>query len=138
MKRLLKKLVIESSSNPIIQVGRYLVAGGTAFMVDFATLWLLSEKAELSLHLSVVVAYVLGLIITYTLSIYWIFDKRQRDNWRSEFTIFAIIGLIGLALTSLFMWLFTDILLLHYMLSKIITTIVVFVWNFIAKKRILF
>ena len=44
------------------------------------------------------------------------------------------IGVIGLGLDTLFVWIFTDSLKIYYMLSKIISTILVFIWNFGARK----
>jgi len=52
----------------------------------------------------------------------------------AEFLSYALIGVIGLGFDTLFVWLFTDILLFYYMLSKIIATILVFIWNFTARK----
>jgi putative flippase GtrA len=36
------------------------------------------------------------------------------------------------------MWLLADKAGIHYLVSKVITTVLVFIWNFIAKKTILF
>ena len=46
--------------------------------------------------------------------------------------------MVGLGLTELFMWLFTDIIGLHYMLSKAITLWIVFSWNFSARRFLVF
>lgn len=132
------KSLINKSSNLYVQLLRYLVAGGAAFAVDFGLLYFLTESLKVHYLLSTVIAYTVGLIITYLLSIYWIFDKRRARNWILELAIFALIGIVGLGLTSLSMWLLTDKFHVHYLFSKIITTGIVFVWNFIAKKLILF
>ena len=51
---------------------------------------------------------------------------------------FAIIGVIGLIFNELIMYAGTDILHLHYMVSKLISTAIVFFWNFFARKFLLF
>ena len=48
------------------------------------------------------------------------------------------VGIIGLGLTEGLMWFFTDLVGLHYMLSKLVTAALVLLWNFIARKIILF
>lgn len=106
--------------------------------MDFGLLYFLTECIGVHYLLSTTIAYAVGLIITYLLSIYWIFDKRSTRNWVVELAIFTLIGVIGLGLTSLFMWLLTEKFYVHYLLSKIVTTGIVFIWNFIAKKLILF
>ena len=55
-----------------------------------------------------------------------------------EFAVYAIIGVMGLGLTELLMYLFTDKLAVHYIISKIIVAAIVLVWNFFARKLILY
>jgi len=139
----LKEIIVELIKNPSgkiwIQMFRYLVSGGIAFIVDAGLLTVLSELAgEELLLLWTGIGFTAGLTITYLLSILWVFDKRSIQNRYAEISIFVIIGVIGLILTEAFMWIFAKHFGIHYLLSKIITTILVFIWNFIAKKTVLF
>ena len=122
-----------------IQIFRYLVSGGTAFLVDSGLLTLLTETLGSGhLLLWTAIAFSAGLVVTYLFSIFWVFDNRSMKSRTAEVLIFVLIGVSGLALTELFMWLFARKAGLHYLIAKIITTVLVFVWNFIAKKTILF
>jgi putative flippase GtrA len=115
-----------------------MVSGGVAFVVDASLLYILTEWLGLHYLLSTLLSYSVGLLITYAFSILWVFDYRSVESRALEFSVFAVIGVMGLGLTSLCMWLFTSGLGFHYLWSKIITTIIVFVWNFIMKKFLLF
>lgn len=115
-----------------------MVSGGVAFVVDASLLYILTEWLGLHYLLSTLLSYSVGLLITYAFSILWVFDYRSLESRALEFSVFAVIGVMGLGLTSLCMWLFTSGLGFHYLWSKIITTIIVFVWNFIMKKFLLF
>ena len=139
VKELIDKLLKGRSGDIRIQAFRYLVSGGTAFLVDAGLLALLTELFGRE-HLLVwtAIAFCAGLLITYLFSILWVFDNRSLKSRTVEVTIFVGIGVIGLGLTELLMWLFADKAGLHYLLSKIITTVLVFVWNFAAKKLLLF
>ncbi len=137
-RQMTEKILKGKTGNIWIQIFRYLVSGGVAFIVDYATLYALTEWGGLHYLLSSSISFLLGLIVTYIFSIFWIFDVRSREKKWEEFLIFAAIGLVGLALTELFMYLFTSLLDLHYLISKIITTILVTIWNFTAKKLMLF
>lgn len=136
--KLLNRVLKNPSGNIFVQLGRYMVSGGVAFVVDASLLYILTEWLGLHYLLSTLLSYSVGLMITYAFSILWVFDYRSVESRALEFSVFAVIGVIGLGLTSLCMWLFTSGLGFHYLLSKIITTIIVFVWNFIMKKFLLF
>jgi putative flippase GtrA len=53
-------------------------------------------------------------------------------------TISFTAGVVGLGFNDLFMWIFTDRCGIYYLLSKVITTAIVYFWNFFARKYILF
>jgi len=128
----------EKTDNTFLQLIRYTIVGGFAFLIDFGTLYILTEFAHLHYLLSAGIAFILGLLTNYFLSIRWVFDTRIVRDKKLEFIIFAVIGLIGLGLNELFLWIFTDLLDIYYLGSKVLTAILVYLWNFFARKRILF
>jgi putative flippase GtrA len=120
------------------QLFRYGIVGGIAFVVDYGSLWLLTEYGGLHYTLSAAIAFLLGLTCNYLLSTRWVFgESRLRSRW-AEFAAFALIGVVGLGLNELIMWTFTDGLGFHYMLSKMVSTILVFFWNFLARRFLVF
>ncbi|MBQ9399321.1 MAG: GtrA family protein [Bacteroidales bacterium] len=132
----LKSLV--DKGNLAGQLLRYGVVGGIAFVVDYGSLWLLTEVCGLHYMASAAIAFLLGLICNYVLSTRWVFgESRIRSKW-AEFAAFAVIGVIGLGLNELIIWVGTDLLGLHYMLSKVISTVIVFFWNFLARRFLVF
>lgn len=135
----IEKLLKGPSGDLRIQAFRYLISGGTAFLADTALLTLLTEVfGSKYLLLWTGIAFSVGLLITYLFSIRWVFDKRSVSNRTVEVTVFVLIGVTGLALTELMMWLFASRAGIHYLPSKLITTALVFIWNFAAKKLLLF
>ena len=139
----LKELAAEVLRNPSgelwVQVIRYLISGGVAFVIDAGLLAILTECfSDRLLLLWTALSFLAGLTVTYLFSILWVFDKRNLESRTAEISIFALIGASGLALTELLMWLFTGKAGIHYMVAKAVTTVLVFVWNFAAKKTFLF
>ena len=132
------QLFKEKTDNTIIQFFRYCFVGGLAFLVDYGLLYLLSDKFRLHYLLSASIAFIAGLVVNYLISTFWVFSESKYEDKRKEFAIFAFIGVIGLGLTEGLMWLFTDLVGLHYLLSKLITAALVLLWNFFARKVILF
>ena len=138
MKALLTKLFISPTTNLWLQLLRYGFVGGVAFVADYGSLYLLTEVAHFHYLTSAAVAFVIGLTVNYLLSISWVFKKERVTKPWIEFVVFATIGIIGLGLNEGIMYLFTECLQVHYMLSKLISTGVVFFWNFFARKLLLF
>lgn len=138
MNNLFNKLFKEETDNVLIQLFRYGFVGGAAFLVDYGVLVLLTEVFGMHYLLSATISFILGLVTNYLLSVVWVFNNRTLGNRWAEFTVFAIIGVIGLGLNALIMYVCTDKMGIHYMISKIISTVIVFFWNFFARKFVLF
>lgn len=137
-KIFLSKFLKEKTEETPIQFFRYSIVGGVAYIVDFGSLYLLTEYAGIHYLISAMIAFILGLVTNYILSIVWVFARRRVTKIQLEFSIFAFIGVIGLALNEFFMWFFTEQFGIFYLISKILTTVVVYLWNFGARKFILF
>ena len=128
----------EKTNNTFLQLFRYTFVGGFAFLVDFGTLFTLTEFLKIHYLVSAGIAFIFGLIVNYFLSVKWVFNNRVMDNRLLEFLLFTLIGFVGLLLNELFLWILTDIFLVYYLLSKIVTTAIVYFWNFFLRKLLLF
>lgn len=117
---------------------RYAGVGGTAFMVDFACLWALTEYAGLYYLVAATFAFCAGLAISYLLCLVWVFDFRRLANRRHEFLIFCAIGIAGLLINNLLLWLLTDFVGLHYLLSKVFAGAFILFFNFFLRRWMLF
>jgi putative flippase GtrA len=134
----IEKLFKNQTDEISVQFLRYIFVGGFAFIVDFSSLFVLTEYLNIYYLLSAAIAFILGIIVNYSLSISWVFDKRTFNNKMFEFQVFAFIGVIGLVLNELFIWFFTNNISLYYLYSKLISAFFVLLWNFFARKLLLF
>jgi len=132
----LYELFLEKTDDMKIQFFRYLFVGGFAAVVNIGSLYLLKEFLHIYYLVANIAGFVLGLITNYLLSKWLVFAKEDNMNGIIEFIIYAIIGVIGLGLDTLFIWLLTDKMQLYYMASKIVSTGLVFIWNFFARKAL--
>ena len=94
--------------------------------------------------------FVAGLLVNYVLSTFWIFKKSKIKNRLAEFAAFAAVGVVGLGINAAIIWFFKDILasklifgtLLpqdkYYLVGKLVSTVIVFIWNFAGRKFIIF
>jgi putative flippase GtrA len=112
--------------------------GGLAFVIDFGSLYLLTEFAGLHYLISAAVAFLFGLLTNYCLSRLWVFDRRTMESVTAEFLVFAVIGIVGLGLNEAIIWFVAEKIHFHYMVAKAISAGIVLLWNFGARKSLLF
>ena len=128
------KLFVAPTNNWMLQLFRYGFVGGVAFVVDYGSLFVLTHYAGVPYLWSAAIAFLLGLVTNYLLSISWVFRKERSSNPWKEFLVFAVIGVLGLLFNEGIMYVATEWIGLHYMVSKLISTVIVFFWNFFARK----
>ncbi len=138
LKALLKQLFIYTTTNWFVQLFRYTFVGGFAFIVDYVLLYVCTEFAGFHYILSATISFAAGLIVNYAISTKWIFTNSKISNTAIEFTIYGIIGIIGLILNDILLYIFTEYAKIHYMISKLITAAIVMGWNFVGRRAILF
>lgn len=137
--QLLKKfdwngLLFAPTKNSLLQLGRYVLVGGSAFLVDFgAYCWL--EYMGLHYLLAGVLSFIAGFLFNFLVSRWMIFRQSaaSRVNVHEIISVFAI-SLIGLALTEGLLFVGTDFLSMDFRVSKIAASIIVLFWNYIARK----
>ncbi len=114
------------------------MASAFAFSIDFGILTFFVEIVHLHYLISATIGFIVGTTITYLLSILWIFPRRSLSNQQMEYGLYLSIGVVGIGLNLLLMWIFTDLIGVFYMLSRIIAGTTVFFWNFLSRKYLLF
>ena len=73
-----------------------------------------------------------GAVINYSLNYR---DKFPSTRQHREAVLrFAAIAAIGLALNTLFMWVGVVLIGAHYLLSQVVTTVLVLIWNFAGNR----
>lgn len=117
---------------------RYLFASALALAVDAGTYVALIRLGGVQYLVSAPLGFVLGVIVIYFLSTRWVFRERRISDARREFVIFVFIGILGLLLNELIIFLGVDRLALSYELAKIASAGIVFSFNFGARKLLLF
>lgn len=123
------------------QFVRYLVTGGLAFAVDYGLFVLCYDNFGWHYLLANLVGLVAGLVINYIMSVVWVFSecKRVLENKKTaEFGIFAIVGIAGIGINQLLMYLMVGNLDWNAKVSKIVAAALVLMWNFGARKLMLF
>ncbi|MBE6049934.1 MAG: GtrA family protein [Clostridium sp.] len=119
-----------------IEIFRFVITGGLSFVVDYGILFLLTEFMGINYLISSGISFTFSVIVNYILCVKWVFDEAKQNDKRAVI-IFIGSSVIGLIFNQILMWLFVSVFNIYYMISKIITTLIVMVWNYIMKKMAL-
>jgi putative flippase GtrA len=117
---------------------RYFAASALAFALDLAALSGLSRFAGVHYLLAAPVGFALGLTLIYLLSVRWVFAERRMTNPRVEFVLFGLIGLLGAGINELVIYAGVEQFALAPEQAKIPSAALVFCFNFVARKLLLF
>ena len=140
VKKCLKFLHIKVSKkteNLLIQIFKFGIVGGIAFLIDYVVLFCCKEFIGLSVLLSAAIAFTVSVVYNYIASVKWVFDVNKEKSAKKNFVIFIILSIIGLIITEIIMWIGSDIMKINYLIVKIIATAIVMVFNFITRKMFL-
>ncbi|MDR3158228.1 MAG: GtrA family protein [Zoogloeaceae bacterium] len=133
----------------LLEFSRYALVGGGAFLVDVSVLELTLRYifSDLAINTGILLAtasgFIAGLICNYIFSCIFVFQKidaKAKQHKTRSFILFAIIGVIGLGLTELLMYIGIHHLIGPdwYLAIKIFTAGVVLLWNYLARKILIF
>lgn len=137
VKKSLKLLHInvkKNTENLLIQVFKFVIVGGFAFIIDYITLLYSKEVLKLNVLLAAALAFTISVIFNYIASIKWVFEVNENKSKKKNFIVFIILSILGLIITEIIMFIGTDIIKIHYLIVKIIATAIVMVFNFITRK----
>ena len=116
----------------LVQFAKCVVQGLATFVLDAGLLYVITE-AGLHYLLSSAIAYIIVLCVHFYSTKKFIFKTCSRPL-HQEMALYFGIALVSLALTELLMYLFTDGFGIYYIFSKFLSTGVVLVWSFSARK----
>jgi putative flippase GtrA len=117
---------------------RYITASAAALAVDFSLYAGLVRLGSVDYLIAAPLGFALGLATIYLLSVRWVFGVRRLADARIEFAVFASIGLAGMALNQLVIYLGVEAWALSYEAAKLVSAGVVFSFNFTLRKLLLF
>jgi len=121
----------------ILEFARYFVASAGALAVDLG-LYRLALSLGWRYQFAALLGFCAGAVIAYLASVRWVFRARAVHNAGLEFGLFVAVGVAGLLLTELLLWLAIGRLGLPALPSKLGTSAVVFAFNFAVRKTLLF
>lgn len=137
MNRIITKLRTMFNAHPkLAELFRFAFTGGVCFVVEFLCLTLMVELLRVPVLIATAIAFLISVAVNYVLCVKWVFTGAQ-DGGAAVRTAFLITSGMGFGLNELFMWLLNIVLGVHYMIAKVISTLLVMIWNYFTKRLVL-
>lgn len=137
---------IDYTDNELIKVLLYLFVGGTAALVEWALFYLLFNYVLSGMGLGITVltmaatalAFSLSTLYHYFLGNILVFDSGSRYGRSKELSLVFAVSIMGLLFNLLLMYIFVSLLQWQPMASKVLTSCIVVVWNYLSRKKWIF
>lgn len=114
----------------------YLIVGGIATVCEWAIFFVL-DKVYVHYTLATIIAYILSTFINWLAGRILVF-KENRQSVAKELLGIYIASIVGLLLNLVIMWALVDLLTAPEMISKMVATALVFVYNFLVRKLVIY
>ena len=135
--KLLKFLHInisEKNEKLLLQIFKFVIVGGTATILDWIVYYICYNYLHIEPLIANIISFTISVIYNYIASVKWVFDVNKDKSKVKIFIEFIVFSVIGFLLSELLLWVGIHKLELNAMLVKILSTIIVMVFNFVTRK----
>ena len=138
--KILKALHIKTSeriNELLVQIFKFVIVGGIATVIDWAVYYVLYNFLNVPPLAANVFSFCVSVIYNYIMSIKWVFNVNQDKSKKLMFIEFISFSIIGLLISEFLLFVFINKIAINEMLSKVIATAIVMVFNFVTRKMFL-
>jgi len=122
----------------LIEAVKYAAASAVAFVVDYGLLLLLTRIGHLYYLLAATLSFLAGASVAYVLSVRFVFSAHRLHDRKLEFTSFVLLGLVGVAINLLVLYVTTGRLGVDVMYAKPLAACFTCAVNFALRRQLLF
>lgn len=116
----------------------YLIVGGLATIVEWVGFWLFSEKIGIAYLLATTFAIAVSTFANWLFGRLLVFRGTQSQSLLREILSVYLASVVGLLLNLIIMFVLVQLLTVGKMPAKVIATILVFAYNYLIRKLIIY
>jgi len=121
----------------VVQFARFSAVGTTCFLVDYLLMIVFTYATPMDWFWACALSFTISTIINYILSMRFVFVGKEELTRLQEMIIFVALSLVGLGLNQMIMWIISERMHIHIALSKLVTSMIVSIFNYISRKAFL-
>jgi putative flippase GtrA len=134
----LYRMFISKTDDVKLQLFRSVFVSAASFLFDFVLLYLFTSVLGFYNLFSNIFSYTMGWVLNYILSGLLVFHTRKYKSRSKEVLFTALIVGSGFCMNELLLWILSDGIGIHYLISKAVAGALTFFWNFFLRKYILY
>jgi len=114
----------------------YGIVGGIATAVEWAIFYVLNSPLHMGYQLATVISYIISTLSNWYAGRLIMF--KAQENATKEITQIYLVSIVGLLLNMLIMWVMVDKLFIGEFISKVVSTGLVFFWNYFIRRLVIY
>lgn len=120
------------------QLIRFIIIGCITVFLDLTILIILTDFFNVHYLISTATGFIIASCINYILSVKFVFYTGRFKKRSNEIFVFMMVTSLGIILNHIIMYSGHELLLINYKLVKILSLVLVTIFNFLTKKFIVF
>jgi putative flippase GtrA len=121
-----------------MKIVRYFFVGAIAAVIDIGLFTIFASYLKFPWAIVSIISFIISTLANYFLSIRFVFKSGLRYKKQHEILGVFIVSTLALFLNQMFLYLFIEKMNLHLIISKCLTTGMLFLWNYLGRKRFIF
>ena len=120
------------------QIGLFGIVASLSFVIDYAVMMLLSFNRGFDPVLAAGISFVAANVFNYVVAMRLVFQHREELSRFYEFSLFAILALIGLGINEAIIWAavhFFGETPITVTVAKLVSSAAVSTWNFWSRRH---
>lgn len=121
-----------------MKIIKYFFVGGAAALVDVSLFFVFVKILNLNYLMVGFITFILATFINYYLSIKFVFISGKKFKKLQEIILIYFVSSISLLLNLCLLFIFHEFFLVEVFFSKLIVTLLLFLFNYAMRKYIIF
>jgi len=130
----IKKIQEKFKENNINEFFRFAIVGGTGTIITVLILYLLTEKVGIYYIFSAIISFIVAMTSNFFLNKVWTFKENIKLNVGKKYLQFSLISVSALLVNLFFLYFFTEVFGIYYLISQILAIGIAFIINFLGNK----
>lgn len=114
---------------------KFAIVGLVGTFINIAVLYVLTEYFGVYYIFSAVVSFVISMTHNFLLNKIWTFKEPLKSEFRKKYVQFSLVSIMALMINLFFLYIFTEIIGVYYILSQLIAIGIALIINFLGNRK---